>query len=153
MFSKIAAIAGSPRKPMPSEVSVMPELAGREVAREVVELAHHEPRALDPLVDLLLDAGAADADERELRGDEEAVEQHQHDHRQQEQDGHRRRVGRASGAPLLREGRRRSSGDGRNGNGLPARAGYERHILISCASSPSCPPPPRRSSPLASATT
>ncbi len=81
------------------------QLAGREVAREIVELRQHQPRALDALLDLLLDPGAPHAHERELGRDEEPVQQHEHEDREQEQAGHVRAVagGRARGAPLLRE--------------------------------------------------
>jgi hypothetical protein len=66
------------------------ELAGGQVARQVVELAQHEARARDTLLRLLLDPRLADAHERELGSDEEPVEQHEHEDREQEQDGHRR---------------------------------------------------------------
>ena len=79
------------------------QLAGGQVAGEVVELREHEARALDALLDLLLDPRAAHAHERELGRDEEPVQEHEDDDREQEQDGHVRAGGRARSAPLLRE--------------------------------------------------
>jgi hypothetical protein len=79
------------------------ELAGREVARQLVELAQHELRAALAGGGVFLDPPTADPHERELRGDEQAVEQDQHEDGQQQQDGHRRSAGRARSAPLLRE--------------------------------------------------
>ena len=51
----------------------------------------------------LLHPLAPHAHERELGGDEEAVQEHENDDREQEQDGHVRAGGRACSAPLLRE--------------------------------------------------
>ena len=90
---------------MPSDVSVMPSWHADEIAAEVVELPEDEPRAALALLRVLLDAGAAHAHERELSGDEEAVEQHQHEHGDKEQRRrHARRRQRRGAAPLLREG-------------------------------------------------
>ena len=53
---------------------------------------------------VLLEVAAAGAHERELRGHEEAVEEHQHqDGEQEERRGHAVRRLRRDGAPLLRE--------------------------------------------------
>ena len=57
-----------------------PKLAGRDVG---VEVADHLLRRLGgavPLSGELFEARAADGDDRELGGHEEAVRQHQHDH-------------------------------------------------------------------------
>ena len=88
---------------MPSEVNVMPSWhAARYWDRSSSwRSTKRAPRL--PSSASLLDPRAADAHERELRGHEEAVEQHEHDDGQQQQDGHRRSVGARAGAPLLRE--------------------------------------------------
>jgi hypothetical protein len=80
------------------------ELAGRQVLAEVVELGEHEPRPAVAAVDHLLDPGAARAHERELRGDEEAVGEDQHDDRADEQQrGQEARTGPGLGCrPRLR---------------------------------------------------
>ena len=59
---------------------------------------------LRPALRVLLEVAAARAHERELRGHEEAVEEHQHqDGDQEERRGHAVRRLRRDGAPLLRE--------------------------------------------------
>jgi hypothetical protein len=64
-----------------------PELAGREVLAELVELAHDERRAPVALLGHVLDARAARAHEGELRGDEEAVREDQDDDRDEKRRG------------------------------------------------------------------
>jgi hypothetical protein len=63
-----------------------PELRGGDVGVEVFEGAVDLPRAGTPLVGQLLHPGLADADERELGGDEEAVQQDEPKHRYQAQE-------------------------------------------------------------------
>jgi hypothetical protein len=110
------------------------ELAGRQVAREVVELAQHELGAPDPLLGLLLQPRAAGAHEGELGGDEEAVEQHENEDREEEERGHA--AGRGPGAaaqsscaPLLREGS--SSGIGATGGKVAVNRLSEAMRIVS----------------------
>ena len=82
--SSSAAIAGSPRKPMPSEAIVMPELAGRQVLVDLVDLLQREGGAAHAVVAHLLEPRLPRAHEAELRGHEEAVRGDEHQHSGQE---------------------------------------------------------------------
>ena len=81
------------------------------------------------LLRLGLERAAARAHERELRGDEEPVQQNEHEHRQEQEDAHAMRgERRREGAPLLRE--RSSSFIRRRGSCYPTRAARERILLL-----------------------
>ena len=91
MFSKIDATAGSPRKPMPSEVNVMPSWHDGEVLRQVVELA--QQRAPAPRMP---SSAISSMRERRMRtsansaATKKPLSRTSANDRQQEQDGHRR---------------------------------------------------------------
>ena len=87
---------------MPSEVNVMPSWHAARYFDSSSSWRSTRRGAALALLGLILDLRAAHAHEGELRGHEEAVEQHEDDDGQQQQDGHRRTLGRARGAPLLR---------------------------------------------------
>ena len=128
------------------------ELAGRQVAREVVDAARERrARRAGPPRPSSSSARAARAHERELRGDEEPVQQHEHDDREEEQAGHAGAGGASRARRYFGRCRRRSSG--RRGAVLPDPA-QSRAISCPhrCASSRSSPRPPRCCSPSAWAT-
>jgi hypothetical protein len=80
------------------------ELAGRQVARQVVRDADGERGGAAARLGLLHQIGAPRADVGELRGHEEPVEQHEHqDREEQQRAGHALCRLRRGGAPLLRE--------------------------------------------------
>ena len=82
-----SAIAGSPRKPMPSEASVMPNWQADRYSLMSSSCLTTILRLAVALGGHLLDPGALRAHERELGRDEEAVEEDQHDDRaEQERD-------------------------------------------------------------------
>jgi hypothetical protein len=80
------------------------ELAGRQVPRQVVADLHGQRGAAPALLGLSLQVRPARAHEGELRRDEEAVQQDEHDDgEKQQRRGHARGRGRRIGAPLLRD--------------------------------------------------
>ena len=126
------------------------ELAGRQVAREVVEQDERGGRALAPLLRVLLEVRAADAHERELGRDEVPVEHHEHEDAEQEQDAH-------AAARPARSARAATSWrvvvhHATRATVAPAAASATAMMCSPCASCPWSRRPPRCSSPSASAT-
>jgi hypothetical protein len=72
---------GLAEEPDPDRGHRDPDLAGREVLVDVVELPQHPIRAAAPLGGELLELAPAAADEGELGGDEEAVERDENEQR------------------------------------------------------------------------
>ena len=89
-----SAIAGSARKPMARLVTVMPTWAPESCVDSERSAAQHADGPGVTLGGELLDAGPVDGDERELRRDEDAArdDEHQRD-RQQDPGGHRSHQG------------------------------------------------------------
>src|SRR3982750_2534062 len=85
--SASSAIAGSPRKPMPSEASVMPNWHADRYSLRLSSICTTGGARRAPPPAHLLDLGPAGAHEGELPGDEEAVDEDQHDDRAEQQRG------------------------------------------------------------------
>ena len=85
------AIAGSPRKPMPSEVIVMPSWHADRYSSMCSICLRTSAAPRRPSSTQLLDAPLRRAHEGELGGDEQAVQRDQNGYAEQEQQlGHRR---------------------------------------------------------------
>ena len=114
-----SASAGSPRKPIPIEAIVIPSWQAERYSSIWSSWRRTRLAAPLALVGELLDLAAAGADERELGGDEEAVERDQDEQRDERDGGHRQRPrsagrllrGRARWGPVL-EGSSSIIGDG-----------------------------------------
>jgi hypothetical protein len=65
------------------------ELAGRQVLGDVVQLLEHEARAAGALLGELLEPLAPRSHQRELRRDEEPVDEHERSDRKEQEGGHR----------------------------------------------------------------
>ena len=85
------ASAGSPRKPIPIEAIVIPSWQAERYSSMRSSCTQHQARALRALAGELLHLAATGADQRELGGDEDAVDQHQRDQRNEGQSRHRSR--------------------------------------------------------------
>ena len=83
--SSSRANAGSPTQPSARLASVMPSWRRRQVGVEVRQHVLGEAGAAISFADLDLDLRRPDLDQRELGGDEEAVDDHEHD-RQRDRD-------------------------------------------------------------------
>ena len=83
-----SAIAGSPRKPMPSEASVIPNWQADRYWLRSSSQDDRPGRAAVALVGQLLEPRPARADERELGRDEEPVRQDEEDDRDEQERGH-----------------------------------------------------------------
>ena len=104
-------MAGSPRKPMPSEAMVMPSWHAERYSSIASIWREHERRAALAFVAHLLDPALARAHEREFGRDEETVGCHEHSNAEQEEQlGHRQDQAALRGC-YFEDRRRRSSAD------------------------------------------